>query len=220
MTYLARANVALSVTMTACSTLASPVMTPLMMKLLAGQYVPVNFWGMMLEICNMILVPLLAGLVANHVLYSRHPRWRRGAVLGGLGVLSLAAATAVGWLGADYLGGIRGGLVVGFLMFGVVVLARLVVDVLLHGPENWMDRALPVVSMAGICLIIGIITARLAEDLRVVGLGWSPRPCSITGWVICSAIGAPDSAGFRNATVARSRSKSACKMEAWPPPWP
>ena len=170
MTYLARANVALSVTMTACSTLASPVMTPLMMKLLAGQYVPVNFWGMMLEICNMILVPLLAGLVANHVLYGRHPRWRRGAVLGGLGVLSLAAATAVGWLGADYLGGIRGGLVVGFLMFGVVVLARLVVDVLLHGPENWMDRALPVVSMAGICLIIGIITARSAEDLRVVGL--------------------------------------------------
>ncbi len=49
-------------------------------------------------------------------------------------------------------------------------MARLVVDVLLHGPENWLDLALPVVSMVGICLIIGIITARSAEDLRVVGV--------------------------------------------------
>lgn len=170
MTYLARANVALSVTMTACSTLASPVMTPLMMKLLAGQYVPVDFWGMMVDICNMILVPLVAGLVANRVLYDRQPLLRRASVLGGLGALSLAAAMAVGWLGADSLGGIRGGLVVGFLMFGVVVLAKLVVDVLLNGPEKWMDKALPVVSMSGICFIIGIITARSAEPLRTVGL--------------------------------------------------
>lgn len=170
MTYLARANVALSVTMTACSTLVSPLMTPLMMKLLAGQYVPVDFWGMMLEICNMILVPLLAGLGANRVLYGRQPLWRRGSVLGGLGAISLAAAAAAGWLGAGYLGGVRGGLVVGFLMFGVVVLARLVVDVLLHGPERWMDKALPFVSMFGICFIIGIITARSAEPLRTVGL--------------------------------------------------
>jgi BASS family bile acid:Na+ symporter len=170
MTYLARANVALSVTMTACSTLASPLMTPLMMKLLAGQYVQVDFWGMMLEICDMILVPLLAGLVANRVLYGRQPLLRRAAVLGGLGVISLAAATVVGWLGADCLGGIRGGLVVGLLMFGVVVLAKLVVDVLLGGPEKWMDKALPIVSMFGICFIIGIITARSAEPLRTVGL--------------------------------------------------
>ncbi len=169
MAYLARANVALSVTMTACSTLVSPLMTPLMMKLLAGQYVPVDFWNMMLEICNMILVPLLAGLGANRVLYGRQPRWRRASVLGGVGTISLAAAAAAGWLGAGYLTGIRGGLVVGFLMFGVVVLAKLVVDVLLHGPERWMDKALPFVSMFGICFIIGIITARSAESLRTVG---------------------------------------------------
>ncbi len=170
MTYLARANVALSVTMTACSTLASPLMTPLMMKLLAGRYVEISFWGMMLEICNMILVPLVAGLVANRVLYGRQPLWRSAAALGALGALSLAAAAAVGWLGGDYLGGVRGGIVVGFLMFAVVVLAKLVVDVLLHGPANWMDKALPVVSMFGICFIIGIITARSAEPLRTVGL--------------------------------------------------
>jgi BASS family bile acid:Na+ symporter len=170
MTYLARANVALSVTMTACSTLASPLMTPLGMKLLAGRYVEVSFWGMMVDICNMIVVPIFAGLLANRVLYGRQPLLRRGSVLAGLGILTLAAALAVGWLGAGYLGALRGGLVVGFLMFGVVVAAKLVVDILLHGPANWMDKALPVVSMSGICFIIGIITARSAEDLRAVGL--------------------------------------------------
>jgi BASS family bile acid:Na+ symporter len=41
-TYIAGANVALSVTMTACSTLMAPLMTPLAMKLLAGKYIEIN----------------------------------------------------------------------------------------------------------------------------------------------------------------------------------
>jgi len=52
---------------------------------------------------------------------------------------------------------------------GVVVLAKLVMDVWIRGPRNWMDRVLPVLSMAGICFIIAIITARSAEDLKRVG---------------------------------------------------
>lgn len=70
-TYLARGNVALSVTMTACSTLASPVMTPLAMKLLAGQYVPVSFGEMMVSIVKMIILPIAAGLVVNRILHGR-----------------------------------------------------------------------------------------------------------------------------------------------------
>jgi BASS family bile acid:Na+ symporter len=64
-TYIAGANVPLSVTMTACSTLLSPVMTPAAMKLLAGQYVPIDPWAMMISILKMIIVPLAAGLVIN-----------------------------------------------------------------------------------------------------------------------------------------------------------
>jgi bile acid:Na+ symporter, BASS family len=70
-TYLARGNVALSVTMTACSTMAAPVMTPLAMKLLAGQYVPIPFTDMMISIFNMIIVPVVAGLIANKLLHGR-----------------------------------------------------------------------------------------------------------------------------------------------------
>ncbi len=68
MTYLARGNVALSVTMTACSTLVSPVMTPLMMKLLAGRYIPIDVVAMMLNILQIVIVPIAAGLIANRIL--------------------------------------------------------------------------------------------------------------------------------------------------------
>lgn len=63
--YLARANVPLSVTMTACSTLLSPLMTPLAMKLLAGTYVPIEFLPMMMQILKMIILPLAAGLLIH-----------------------------------------------------------------------------------------------------------------------------------------------------------
>ncbi|MFH1264545.1 MAG: bile acid:sodium symporter family protein, partial [Planctomycetota bacterium] len=65
MTYLARGNVALSVTMTSCSTLVSPFATPFLMQVLAGQLVEIDFVEWMLNILNMIIVPIVAGLVAN-----------------------------------------------------------------------------------------------------------------------------------------------------------
>ncbi len=68
MTFLAHGNVALSVTMTSCSTLMAPIMTPAMTKLLAGTYVEVKFVAMMLSILNMIIVPIVAGLVVNALL--------------------------------------------------------------------------------------------------------------------------------------------------------
>jgi BASS family bile acid:Na+ symporter len=73
MTYLAGGNVALSVTMTAVSTLLSPVLTPLAMQWLAGRFVPIDPWAMMISILKMIIVPIVAGLVFNRVL--RDQRW-------------------------------------------------------------------------------------------------------------------------------------------------
>ena len=106
MAYLARANVALSVTMTACSTLLAPLLTPTAMKLLAGRLVPIPFMGMMISIIKMIILPIVAGLIAN-------------------------------WL--------------------------------LHGRRKWLDRILPVVSMAAICFIIAIIAANSRNELLTAG---------------------------------------------------
>jgi BASS family bile acid:Na+ symporter len=64
----------------------------------------------------------------------------------------------------------KSGLVVGFGLVGLVTLAKIVMKRLGAGRENWMDRALPVVSMAGICLIIAVITARSRNELLSSGL--------------------------------------------------
>ncbi len=65
-TYLARANVALSVLMTMCSTLAAVVMTPLLTGWLAGAYVPVDAWGIFLTTAQVVLAPVLLGLLLHH----------------------------------------------------------------------------------------------------------------------------------------------------------
>ena len=54
---------------------------------------------------------------------------------------------------------------------------------MLKGPENWMDKVLPLVSMVGICFIIAIITARSAEDLLKIG------PLLICAGILHNAIG-------------------------------
>jgi BASS family bile acid:Na+ symporter len=176
MTYLAGGNVALSVTMTSCSTLASPVMTPFLMEKLAGQFIEIEFLKMMFGIINMIIVPIVAGLIANRILYSRHKAFgsdRVLAVLGMAGILLavgmiLWAPSAVFTYGDASLQ--KDGFVVGLVLIGVVALAKLVISIWLKGPENWMDKALPIVSMVGICYIIAIITARSRDDLMTVGI--------------------------------------------------
>lgn len=69
MSFLARANIALAVTVGAISTLLSPFVTPVLMKWLGGQFIEVNFWSMMLDILNMIILPIVAGFIFN--LFSR-----------------------------------------------------------------------------------------------------------------------------------------------------
>jgi BASS family bile acid:Na+ symporter len=67
-TYLARGNVALSVTMTAVSTLIAPVMTPLMVYAYARQTIDLDYVEMFSSILATVVAPVAAGLVANAVL--------------------------------------------------------------------------------------------------------------------------------------------------------
>ena len=66
-TYIARANVALSVLMTMCSTFGAVVMTPLLTKWLAGTLVPVPALKLFLDTVQVVLLPLLAGLALHHL---------------------------------------------------------------------------------------------------------------------------------------------------------
>jgi BASS family bile acid:Na+ symporter len=63
--YLARGDVALSVTMTTVSTLLAPVLTPLLVLWLAGSVLPVAAAGLLTSIVQVVLVPVLAGLLVR-----------------------------------------------------------------------------------------------------------------------------------------------------------
>lgn len=67
MSYIAKANVALSLTITAVATLLAPLLTPALMKWLAGTFVEVDFLKMMVDILKMIILPIGLGLAVNSI---------------------------------------------------------------------------------------------------------------------------------------------------------
>lgn len=64
-TYLAKGDLALSVGMTAVSTVLAPVLTPLLVWLLAGEMVAVNVIGMLLSILWVVILPIALGLLVK-----------------------------------------------------------------------------------------------------------------------------------------------------------
>lgn len=66
--YLAKANLALSITITAVSTMLAPLLTPLLMKTLAGAFIQINVGNMMFDIFKMVIIPIAAGLLVNRLL--------------------------------------------------------------------------------------------------------------------------------------------------------
>lgn len=106
MAYLAKANLALSITITAVTTLLAPFITPFLMKLLAGSLIEIDVYAMMWDIFKMIIIPIGAGLIFNK---------------------------------------------------------------LLSGKIQWLDNAMPLVSMFGIALILTIIAASGRDSLLTIG---------------------------------------------------
>ncbi|MEX0593239.1 MAG: bile acid:sodium symporter family protein [Balneolaceae bacterium] len=107
MAYLAKGNLALSVTLTAVATLMAPIMTPFLMQTFAGQFVPIEFVPMMISIVKMIIIPIAAGLLFNYIF---------------------------------------------------------------KGKAEWLHKAMPAISMAGIVIIIAVITASGRDHLLTIGL--------------------------------------------------
>jgi bile acid:Na+ symporter, BASS family len=66
MSYLAEADVALSVALTTATTLVSPVVTPALTYVLGREYIPIPFWEMMRSILVMVILPLFIGLAIQH----------------------------------------------------------------------------------------------------------------------------------------------------------
>jgi len=90
MSYLAKANLALSVTLTTITTLLAPVVTPFLMSLLAGEFIEVDTFKMMWDIIKMVIVPIGAGLAFNRI-FKGKAKWLHDAMpylsMGGIALI-------------------------------------------------------------------------------------------------------------------------------------
>ena len=66
-TYLAKGDLALSVSMSMASTILAPIVTPLLTWFLAGAWVNVSFFDMMLSIVQVVIAPILLGIIVNQI---------------------------------------------------------------------------------------------------------------------------------------------------------
>lgn len=65
MTFLAKGNTALSVTITAVSTILAPVLTPTLTLLFASKWLPVSAGDMFLSIVQIVLIPIVLGVIVR-----------------------------------------------------------------------------------------------------------------------------------------------------------
>lgn len=72
--YLAKANLALSITLTAISTLMAPFVTPLLMKTLAGSFIEIDVLDMMWDIIKMVIIPIGLALIVNEY-FGEKAKW-------------------------------------------------------------------------------------------------------------------------------------------------
>ena len=169
MAYLARSNLALSVTITAVTTIAAVLFTPLWMKLLAGTLVPVKPVDMMLDIIKIVVIPIGAAMLHDYLKFAS-PRGRR--------IVLAIAITGAAWLGFLVSGGWNwmltvmlpseltatsiAGFILGAVLFGVVYH-----QLTLRFPQ--LDKRIPLLSMVGIIYFTAVTTAAGRDNLLHVG---------------------------------------------------
>ncbi len=154
--YLARANLALSVTLTAIATLLAPLITPFYMGFLAGEYVQVDFWKMMWDIITIIIFPVGAGLIFNHFFHKRFTLIQT--------VMPLISMVSIGFIIAIITAAGRDGLIeVGALLMVVVLLHNLTGYLLGY----WLSRAvgMPERDCRTIAIEVGLQNGGLASGL-------------------------------------------------------
>ncbi len=171
MSFIARANLALAVTLTAVATMLAPLLTPLLMKLLAGQYVPIDFWSMMLSIVNIVILPIVAGLIFNAIGYGL-TKWKSIVIQAIVYILIILAKNFLNFQINDIsLQQFLSAAAMDMLWFSLLpIIAALTFKHYARGRKGWLDKVMSLVSMLGIGIIITIITAAGRDSLMAIGM--------------------------------------------------
>lgn len=167
MVYLARANLVLSVIVTAMATMLAPFFTPLLMKLLAGTLIKIDFLNMMLEIIKMVIVPIFAALLHDYLKQATAKQTR---------TVYIIFVAAIIWLGivvyriSNQLEGAPGAIRTALSGFFA---GAIVIGVLYHQLQKFfpkLDAIMPYLSMFGIIYFTTVTTAAGRDNLMKVGL--------------------------------------------------
>lgn len=115
MTYLARGDVALSVTITSVTTLLAPVVTPALIYLLASAWLEVSAMAMFWSIVKVVVLPIVLGLIVQSMLGQRVRLF--------INVLPLVSVVAIVAIVAAVVAGSQKSIAsAGLTIFGVVIL--------------------------------------------------------------------------------------------------
>lgn len=170
MVYLAKANLVLSVVVTAMATLAAPFLTPLLLKLLAGTLIEIKFVSMMMEIIKIVIVPIFAALLHDYLKTASATGRRTVLILFGLSLGWLIALAAGLWSffetnvsGPEALQTFE---IFSFLV-GAVVVGFVYHQLAKANPK--LDEWMPYLSMFGIIYFTAVTTAAGRDNLLKVG---------------------------------------------------
>lgn len=115
MTFLAKGNTALSVTITSCTTLLAPVVTPGLIYLLASEWLPVSFMAMFMSVVKVVLIPIILGILVQIFF--------KPVVEKSIDILPTISVVAIVLIVAAVVSGSRDKILeTGLLIFGIVIL--------------------------------------------------------------------------------------------------
>ncbi|AXX88110.1 bile acid:sodium symporter family protein [Malaciobacter marinus] len=120
--FLAKADVALSITMTVVSTLLSIVITPYLTLLYVGQTVPVPVFSMLLSTMKIVLLPVLLGLVLNHFFHKHIAKREELFALLSIGSIIFIIAIVIG-LNQERISSIAISMFVGIILHNLIGLS-------------------------------------------------------------------------------------------------
>ena len=115
LSHIAEGDLAYSVLLTVASTLLAPIMTPLLVYMMAGSLVEVSFMAMFMSIVKVIVLPVWLGIVSKAILRERIKKVDFAFPLISSMAIALIIAAIVG-LNAEKI------MISGLLVFGVVII--------------------------------------------------------------------------------------------------
>lgn len=170
MVYIARANLTLSVTLTAVATLLAPIMTPFLMKVLAGSYVHVDFLNMCLQVIKIVIVPIGAAMLIEVFKFGSKAWIKRINIVFILSIVWLIAQALGLWKLMDvYLpeNMMKVAELLSFLC-GAIIVGKVYYHATVLNPK--ISGFMPKLSMFGIVYFTLVTTAASRENILTIGL--------------------------------------------------